>query len=341
MISWVFAFLSFPLTLLLFLASMVVAVVLAAALEVRTPPRRRTQDSRSATDPAALNLAAAVRTAPVRDVGPARAEQPSQTRADEHVVVAADEPTEAQDVAMTGEKRLTEPLFSRQDLAPVEPMRDSSTRTPGSSRTRMTLGAMGSVQDSWVELGPLGIDTDIAGVLFAAYVTSGGSEWSRVTGWVRASDDPPSLEGTSTRERLRGKPARIRALLECRDDARNWVTIDDRTDIALAIDRRAPRDAVLVGLVHWWRLSMSAAPALAPHEVSAMKFGISAVKRELRGHPLAPKVQDVIDACRVAETAGVGLEQHLVPSGRIRSADTGDVAGNSGEGAPLEDSIAG
>ena len=171
-----------------------------------------------------------------------------------------------------------------------------------------------------------------------------------MTGWVRASDDPPNLEGTSTRERLRGKPAKVRALLECSDDARNWVTVDDRTDIALAIDRRAPRDAVLVGLVHWWRLSMSATPALAPHEVPALRFGISAVKRELRGNPLAPKVQDVIEACRAAEAAGVGLEQHLVPAGRIRPADTGEVAGNPdgdpgtmdpGDGAPLEDRIAG
>jgi hypothetical protein len=206
------------------------------------------------------------------------------------------------------------------------------------------------MQDSWVELGPLGTETEIAGVLFAAYVASGGSECSRVTGWVRASDDPPTLGGTSTRERLRGKPAKVRALLECSDDARNWVTIDDRTDIALAIDRRAPRDAVLVGLVHWWRLSTSATPALGPHEVPAMRFGISAVKRELRGNPLAPRIHDVIETCRLAEAAGVGLEQHLVPAGRIRSAEMGDPGNRSDddpptsdldEGAPLEDRIAG
>lgn len=265
-------------------------------------------------------------------------------------MVAADDPPEAEDVVMTGEKRLTEPLFSRQGLEPVESTRDSSTRTPGSSSTVLTLGTTGSGQDSWLELGPLGIDTEIAGVLFAAYVASGGSECSRVTGWVRALDDPPTPEGMSTRERLRGKPAKVRALLECSDEARNWVTIDDRTDIALAIDRRAPRDAVLVGLVHWWRLSTSATPALAPHEVPAMRFGISAVKRELRGNPLASRIQDVMETCRLAESAGVGLEQHLVPAGRIRIAETGEVGGSPanapgtndpGEGAPFEDRIAG
>lgn len=244
---------------------------------------------------------------------------------------------------------MTERLFSRHDPLHLEPVRDSDHRTIESSSTVLTLGATGSVQDSWIELGPLGIDTDIAGVLFAAYVTSGASECSRVTGWVTAAGDPPSLEGVSARERLRGKPAKVRALLECRDDSRNWVTIDDRTDIALAIERRAPRDVVLVGLVHWWRLSMSASPALAPQEVSALRFGISAVRRELRGHQLAPKVQDVIEVCRVAEAAGVGLEQHLVSAGRFRPVDSGDVGGHpddpdtndSGEGAPFGDRIAG
>lgn len=211
----------------------------------------------------------------------------------------------------------------------------------GSVGTVLALGPTGSARDLWIELGPLGIDTDIAGVLFAAYVTSGGSECSRVTGWVAATADPPSLEGVSSRDRLRGKPAKVRALLECRDDSRNWVTIDGRTDIALAIERRAPRDAVLIGLVHWWRLSMSATPALSLHEVSAMKFGISAVRRELRGHLFAPKLQDMIDTCRVAEAAGVGLEQHLVPAGWFGAADCADVAGNPGEGAPLADSMAG
>lgn len=286
--GWVLALLSYPTTVALMVASMLTAVVVAAAIEVRTPPRRRFQAARSRVGP------------PVAG----------------HVAVidaAAD---------------------LRGDTAQAAVTPQPATSVTGSATTALVLGPTGNVQDSWIELGPLGIEKEIAGVLFAAYVASGAAEWSRVTGWVTAMADPPSLDGVAARERLRGKPAKVRALLECRDGSRNWVTLDDRTDVLLAIERRAPRDMVLVGLIHWWRLSMSSSPALAPHEVPVLRFGVSAVERELRGHPLASKVSVVIEACRLAEDAGAGLAQQVVsvpdiPSGAGGADGHGGVSAGS------------
>ncbi|MCZ7628706.1 MAG: hypothetical protein M5U19_06435 [Microthrixaceae bacterium] len=84
-----------------------------------------------------------------------------------------------------------------------------------------------------------------------------------------------------------------------------------------------------------------------PHEASALRFGISAVVRELRGHPLAPVVEAVVEACRLAEQAGAGLQQHLVSAGAIRL--VGGAIGSEGvagaadpdEIAAVEDRIAG
>ncbi|MEZ5269284.1 MAG: hypothetical protein R2789_12230 [Microthrixaceae bacterium] len=104
----------------------------------------------------------------------------------------------------------------------------------------------------------MGTDRQLAGVLFAAYVVAGRPESSRVTGWITAYDDPPSLPDTAAGERMRGRATRIAALLDCDDEDRNWVTLDQGTDVALAVRRRPPVDPVLVGLLHWWRLATSA-----------------------------------------------------------------------------------
>lgn len=285
--GWVLALLSYPTTVALMVASMLAAVVVAAAIEVRTPPRRRFHAARSRVGPPVAGRVAVIDT-------------------------AAD---------------------LRGDTARAAATPQRATSVTGSATTALALGPTGFVQDAWIELGSLGIEKEIAGVLFAAYVASGAAEWSRVTGWVTAADDPPTLEGVAAGERLRGKPAKVRALLDCRDGSRNWVTLDDRTDVLLAVERRAPRDMVLVGLIHWWRLSMSSTPALAPHEVPVLRFGVSAVERELRGHPLASKVGVVIEACRLAEDAGAGLAQQVVSVPGLPSGSPGaDVDGGASGG---------
>lgn len=181
---------------------------------------------------------------------------------------------------------------------------------------------------------------DIAGVLFAAYVAGGHPERSRVTGWVTSTGTPPSLPEVHPGERLRGKPARIRALLACADGARSWVTLDRRTDIALAIERRPPHDGVLEGLLVWWRLTQHTDEGIAPDDVAALHAALDTIEADLGANPLAPRVAELLESTEIARRTGtrIGL---LAPQDDTTPGDTSHADKLPGETArdhtaPLE-----
>ncbi|MGI9578202.1 MAG: hypothetical protein ACR2OH_08395, partial [Microthrixaceae bacterium] len=158
-----------------------------------------------------------------------------------------------------------------------------------------------------VELGDPGRDRELAGVLFAAYVTSGGAERKRVTGWVAARDTPPSLPEIGPSERLRGRPGKVAKLLACTDDALNWVTLDERTDIRRGLNAKAPTDQMLKGFVWWWFMATDDAARVPAEHVSVLREALVSVLPVLEDHPYAAVVANLVDACTEAEGAGVGL----------------------------------
>ena len=159
-------------------------------------------------------------------------------------------------------------------------------------------------------IGPLGTDRQLAGVLFAAYVVAGRPESSRVTGWITAYDDPPSLPDTAAGERMRGRATRIAELLDCDDEDRNWVTLDQGTDVALAVRRRPPVDPVLVGLLHWWRLATSDVATVAASDTVALEAAIREVLPSLERNPLHRSVGSIAEIAGAAASEGVGLRLH-------------------------------
>lgn len=188
----------------------------------------------------------------------------------------------------------------------AEPSEDARTQV-------LVLGSPGLGDPSGVELGPPGVDAEMAAVLFAAYVVSDAPEASRVTGWITSAGDPRSIPEVAAGERLRGRPGRVRALLDRGDGKRNRVILDDRTDVGLAVQRRPPCDPLLAGLVLWWELTTGARPALAASEVPCLRSAIAEVSPVLQEHPLAGKVSEVLRACAVAQDAASGLELAVLP----------------------------
>lgn len=275
MIVAVLASLALPLTLLILLTTMFAAVLVVASLEVRTPPprHRATPVGHGATMTHSL---LGMPRSPVPEAG-----RPASTPVDQESAVPDDAPVRLDRAAARlgdGPARFGD-VPARLDDVPV----------------RMDTGTA----------------AEIAGVLFAAYVASGRPEWSRVTGWVTSAGAPPSLPEVEPAERLRGKPAKVRALLACSDGGRNWVALDDRTDIALAIERRVPSDEVLVGLVQWWRVTSDPRSALPAGEVPTLHTALEEVETDLCHSPLAGRIAELLESTRVAQRAGVGLDLEI------------------------------
>ena len=163
-----------------------------------------------------------------------------------------------------------------------------------------------------VELGDAGRDRELAGVFFAAYVAAGGRERNRVTGWVAALDTAPSLPEISPQERLRGRPGKVAKLLACADEGRNWVTLDERTDIRRGLTSRAPVDPILKGVVWWWFMSTDDSARVPAEHVGVMRRGLESISVPMDSHPYAPILGRVVEACRVAEDSRVGLRLETV-----------------------------
>ncbi len=180
---------------------------------------------------------------------------------------------------------------------------------------------------SLVELGEPGMDRTLAGVLFAAYVVSGGAERKRVTGWVAAAEAPPSLSDLTPEVRLRGRPGKVAALLSCGDGGRNWVTLDDRTAIRRGLTSRPPTDEVLKGLVWWWFMATDDQAAIPAEHVAVLRGALEAVLGALEDHPLGGLVGDLAAAAAEAEEARVGMRVESVRAGTGGSPTRRDGAG--------------
>ncbi len=177
---------------------------------------------------------------------------------------------------------------------------------------------------SVVEVGEPGADRELSGVLFAAYVVAGLPERRRVTGWVTPLAVPPSLPEFAPSDRLRGRPGRIAALLGCRDESRNWVTLDARTDIRRGLRRAAPTDPVLQGLVSWWVLATDERARIPASEVATLLLGLEAVVDVLGDHPCCATVRSLIEMAREAQRCELGLRLESVPTASLREGHATD-----------------
>lgn len=226
---------------------------------------------------------------------PAVAKEEPEPLAAEHVVAESEEPA---------------PEAPERELVGVGPAdRPKGSGTVFALRPELPDAGM-------VELGEIGRDRELAGVLFAAYVASGGEERNRVTGWIAPRAAAPSLPGIEPTGRLRGRPGKVAKLLACTDDTLNWVTLDERTDIRRGLTAKAPTDPVLKGIVWWWFMATDDAARVPAEHVSVLREGLEQVAPVLEDHPYAAIVGQLITACGEAEAARVGLrlESVTVPS---------------------------
>jgi hypothetical protein len=167
------------------------------------------------------------------------------------------------------------------------------------------------------ELGEPGADRDLAGVLFASYVVARHPERSRVTGWVTARDTPPSQPAMEHGTKLRGRPTRVRDLLHCDDEGRNWVTLDPSVDIGRGVRRRPPVDPVLVGLLRWWSATTQADARVPAEDVEQLCAGIEAVIETASTNAAAATVRDLLALARRARDEGAGLRIESLSRGAL------------------------
>lgn len=183
-----------------------------------------------------------------------------------------------------------------------------------------------------VQLGAPGAEGELAAVLFAAYVASGGAERARVTGWVAPAGQPPSLPELHDGEHLRGRPGRVTALLGCRDGGRNWVALDPDTDIALGLTRRPPTDERLRGIAWWWTLAVGKADAIPPEHAGVVREGVEAVAGALKGHPLAATARGLAGVAAEAERLGAPIVVRTLSAEEFRRRRRGPAAGDGDRG---------
>jgi hypothetical protein len=169
------------------------------------------------------------------------------------------------------------------------------------------------------ELGEPGADRDLAGVLFASYVVARRPERSRVTGWVTAKDTPPSQPAMEHGTKLRGRPTRVRDLLHCDDEDRNWVTLDPSVDIGRGVRRRPPVDPILVGLLRWWSATTQADARVPAEDVEQLCAGVEAVIEAASTNAAAATVRDLLALARRARDEGAGLRIESLSRGALEA----------------------
>ena len=189
----------------------------------------------------------------------------------------------------------------------------------GQRPSTVFVAAVDSPGAAWVELGEPGADRQLAGVLFAGYVAAGLPERSRVTGWVTPLDAPPGRPALYRGAKLRGRPTRIRELLACDDDGRNWVGLDPSVDIKRGLQQRKPADEVLKGLLWWW-LAATDERALVPADhVTELHDALAAVVDHLSPNVMEPVARELLAMCEVAMRAGAGVRVKSLSSETIEA----------------------
>ncbi|MEZ5238780.1 MAG: hypothetical protein R2716_07465 [Microthrixaceae bacterium] len=308
MLAWI----PYPLTVVAIVVSIVAPTAAAVALELRTParsgPGRIVEPLAVALDAVVESMAGALQNA--RATSPGRSPD------------AGRQPRPGPGGDREERRGSPEQLVAGAPLRPSAPVLVLTSGPGGAPATR---------------LGGLGSDRDLAGVLFAAYVASGGDEASRVTGWISPCGNPPSVPDLGSGDRLRGRITKILELVACRDDGENWIMLDPRTDVGLAIERREPTDPVLAGLVDWWRLATRDSHVVGPGEVARMADAIDWVSPALGGHPYAALAGRVSDCARTAAAEGLQLSVRVVSSAEAGAPDAlagrGEVSGSGADPA--------
>jgi hypothetical protein len=139
----------------------------------------------------------------------------------------------------------------------------------------------------------------LAGLLFAAYGASRRAASDRAAAWVTAAATPPSLD----RDRfpagvdLRGRPARVGALLDATDGGVTWLTLRTEVDIALGLRRRPVTQATLSGLLSWWECTRSLPAVLDADGAGSLAAALGVVRDRLEDHPWVDVVDELAEAC--------------------------------------------
>ncbi len=133
------------------------------------------------------------------------------------------------------------------------------------------------------------------------------------------STPPPGRPALYRGTKLRGRPTRIRELLACDDDGRNWVGLDPSVDIKRGLQQRKPADEVLKGLLWWW-LAATDERALVPADhVTELHDGLAAVVDHLSPNVMEPVARELLAMCEVAMRAGAGVRVKSLSSETIEA----------------------
>jgi len=156
----------------------------------------------------------------------------------------------------------------------------------------------------------------LAGLLFAGYSVSGRSGADRAAAWVTATATPPSAdpERFAPGVRLRGKTARVAALLDHHDDGVVWVGLQHGVDIRRGLARSPVTQPTLAGLVTWWQLTDELPATLEPDAAGLVAEAVSAIAGELRSTPWADVVEVLRTTLAGAAAAGTALTVALADS---------------------------
>lgn len=120
----------------------------------------------------------------------------------------------------------------------------------------------------------------LVAVLFASYSAARLPEANRVAAWVTAGEHPPSGDGSicDPGTSLRGRPAAVQRLLECDEQGRSWVTLNEHVDIGLGVHRRPPSCDVLAPLVELWAAAQEVRAELSGDSVVALAGAIETLR---------------------------------------------------------------
>lgn len=158
------------------------------------------------------------------------------------------------------------------------------------------------------------VDDRTVAVLFAAYAAARMPEDRRAAAWVTAAARPSQRHGLEFQPGavLRGRPAAVQRLLECDDEDRCWVTLNQQVDIALGVGRRPPRCEVLAALVELWAGTREL-PSRLDGELTPLRDAIDRLEPiwgptpgALLVEPLALAVRDAVRCGRRSLLLGAG-----------------------------------
>lgn len=148
--------------------------------------------------------------------------------------------------------------------------------------------------------GEVARDQLVAAVL-AAYASARLPEANRVAAWVTSAGWPPGRTGSAYRPgvNLRGRPAAVGQLLECDDENRCWVVLNDTVDVDRGLRTRPATCEVLQGVCVLRRAVIGGVP-LGGTDLEAADEALAALRPSWNGTTVSGALDELRDAVRDA-----------------------------------------